>query len=65
MQEVIGFQIRSLFDPVQTHAAYGVPAHRVDEVKAALKATGANRFRLVKNSYGMVAVCFKVKQPKK
>jgi|TARA_B110000240_G_C13113544_1_gene289438 hypothetical protein len=58
MKEIIGFRIRELFDPVQTHAAYGVPAARVDEVKAALKATGAKRFRTVKNN-GMAIVCFK------
>ena len=64
MNTVLGFSIQTLFDPVQTHAAYNVPAERVDEVKQALKAAGANRFRLVKNKNKNrnVVVCFKLKK---
>lgn len=55
--------IQPLFDPVQTHAVYGVrndPAE-VNEVKRKLKENGASRFRVVKNAYGFAIVCFKKK----
>jgi len=64
MNSVLGYSIQSLFDPVQTHAAKGVPVERVDEVKQALKERGAVRFRVVKNRYGFAAVCFKMKKVK-
>jgi hypothetical protein len=65
MKEILGHQVRTLFDPVQTHAVYGLVGDEVDEVKDALKAVGAVRFRLVKNHYGRTAVCFKIKGAKR
>ncbi len=54
--------IKELFDPVQTHAVYGVNVALVDEVKFALKQAGANRFRVCKAGIkGLKIVCFKVK----
>lgn len=58
--------IRELFDPVQTHAVYGVYKQDVPEVKRLLKEKGATRFRIVKNRItGMCIVCFKEKKTTK
>ena len=62
MNTVLGFQVQELFDPVQTHAVYGVPHNQADEVKQRLKELGAVRFRMVKNRYGFTIVCFKLKK---
>jgi hypothetical protein len=63
---IIGYSIRSLFDPTQTHAAYAVPDDQVDLVKGELKKLGATYFRLVRNKdyhtrkrSGTTIVCFK------
>lgn len=63
MNSILGYEVKKLFDPVQTHAAYGVPVTMKDQVIAALKAKGATRFRTVKNTYlkELVIVCFKMK----
>lgn len=54
--------IKELFDPVQTHAVYGVNVALVDEVKFALKQAGANRFRVCNAGVKDIKiVCFKVK----
>jgi len=54
--------IKELFDPVQTHAVYGVNVAIADEVKFALKQAGATRFRIVNaNMKGLKIVCFKMK----
>jgi len=62
IKSIFGFSIQTLFDPVQTHAVYNVPAERVDEVKQFLKTAGAIQFRLVKNKNRNVAICFKLKK---
>ena len=61
MNSILGYQVNKLFDPVQTHAAYGVPVSEKDRVVAALKEKGATRFRIVKTGYGTLIVCFKMK----
>lgn len=62
MNTVLGYEVRKLFDPVQTHAAYGVPVTMKDQVVSALKEKGATRFRVVKNTYlkDLVIICFKI-----
>ena len=62
MKSVLGFEVRELFDPIQTHAAYGVPVERVDLVKERLRELGAVRFRKVKNGLGNINLCFKLKK---
>jgi hypothetical protein len=55
-----GTYIQTLFDPVQTHAVYGVTADNLSEVKKELKALGATRFRVLKTGFGTLRiVCFK------
>lgn len=55
--------IKELFDPIQTHAVYGVHAESLNEVKAVLKAHGANRFRVVAAGMaGVKILCFKFKK---
>ena len=61
MKSVLGHEVRELFDPVQTHAAYNISPERLDEVKERLKELGAVRFRKVKNGLGNVNLCFKLK----
>ena len=62
MRSILEYEVRELFDPVQTHAAYKVPVDAVPEVKSVLKEIGANRFRIVKTGIkGLVIVCFKLK----
>lgn len=39
---------QTLFDPVQTHAVYGLTEDTLKEVKEQLKKNGATRFRTVK-----------------
>lgn len=39
---------QKLFDPVQTHAVYGLTEHTLPRVKEELKKKGATRFRVVK-----------------
>ena len=57
-----GSYIQTIFDPVQTHALYGVTKSDRDEAKAALKKAGAGRLRVVSNRHGFVIICFKVKK---
>lgn len=62
MNHILGFEVKGLFDPVQTHAAYGVPPSQKEQVVAALKEKGATRFRFVKATYSnTIIVCFKLK----
>jgi hypothetical protein len=56
-----GSYVQTLFDPVQTHALYGIPKRDAAEAKEALKAIGAKRFRVVNNSFGFSIICFKIK----
>ena len=55
-----GSYVQTLFDPIQTHALYGVPKRDAAEAKEALKAIGAKRFRVVNNSFGFAIICFKM-----
>lgn len=55
-----GSYISTIFDPIQTHALYGVSKTQKDEAKAALKKIGAKRFRVVNNDFGMSIICFKM-----
>ena len=60
MNSVLGYEIRTLFDPIQTHAAYGVPIEQVPLVKVELKKRGASRFRIVKvRGMQLAIVCYK------
>jgi len=63
MHQILDYRVETLFDPVQTHAAYRVPKLNVDALKAELKTKhGATRFRIVKSGIeGVVIVCFKLK----
>lgn len=62
MTEVMGFEVRELFDPVQTHAVYGVPANCESQVRDELRAMGATRLRKVKTAYQSLIICFKMPQ---
>ena len=63
MQKVLNYDVRELFDPVQTHAAYQVPTEQIDQLKTELKSNhGATRFRRVKTGIkGIEILCFKLK----
>lgn len=54
--------VQTLFDPVQTHALYGLSKENVLEFKEKLKKMGANRFRTVTNHYGRKILCFSAKK---
>lgn len=62
MQQVLRYEVRKLFDPIQTHAAYGVPLEQVDRVKEVLRERGATRFRVQNTPSGLRIVCFKLKK---
>ena len=57
-----GHYVQTLFDPVQTHAVYGVTEDTIATVKANLMKAGANRFRIIKNKFGFRIVCFSAKK---
>jgi hypothetical protein len=58
-----GKEVRELFDPIQTHAVYGVYPCEVDSIKLALKEKlNATRFRIVTNMMGGKIICFKLKR---
>jgi hypothetical protein len=63
MHQVLDYEVRELFDPVQTHAAYKVYDYDVNRLKAHLREEHkATRFRVVKSQMkGWVIVCFKLK----
>lgn len=50
---------QDLFDPVQSHALYGISKKEVPEYKAKLTALGATRFRTVTSNGGGAILCFK------
>lgn len=56
-----GKYVQSLFDPVQTHALYGIYGKdELERCKFRLSQNPAiNRFRVVSNSYGYKILCFK------
>ena len=51
--------IKTLFDPVQTHAVYAVHYDDLEQVKERLREAGAKRLRVVKASVDLRIVCFK------
>jgi len=55
--------IQELFDPIQTHAVYGIrDKNDLDVLKYEIKeAKLGNRFRQIKNQYGFYTLCFKLK----
>lgn len=68
VQEILnrhsGTYLRELFDPVQTHAIYGLADSFFPSVRMELKAVGITRFRVVKprkGTYQKVSIlCFKM-----
>lgn len=58
--------VQSVFDPVQTHALYGIPTSKVDEWKSALKMNkGITRLRVVRaNCKEWSIICFKYNEKK-
>lgn len=58
--------VQSVYDPVQTHALYGVPTDKVDDWKARLKQNkGITRFRIVRaNCKAWSIICFKYNEKK-
>lgn len=58
-----GYDIGELFDPIQTHAVYGVCKADVSTIKQILREQEATHFRIVKSGvHGMCIVCFKTKE---
>ena len=57
-----GSYIQTIFDPIQTHALYGVMKDDAPKAKKLLKEAGASRFRVIKNNFGFAIICFKIKQ---
>ena len=56
------YDMRELFDPIQSHAVYGIHPSDVDRVKQDLKESlKATRFRVVTTRYGSKIICFKLK----
>ena len=53
--------IKELFDPVQTHAVYGVMAEDLQAVKDTLAEAGAKRLRVVKVDKFLRIVCYKMR----
>ena len=54
-----GAYCQTLFDPIQTHAVYGIPKSNKETIKLELKALGAKKFRIVNaNSSAFIIVCF-------
>lgn len=57
------FYVKYVFDPVQTHALYGVinSPSNIKSIKNQLKEIGATHLRVVKNKE-YVTICFKYNQ---
>lgn len=50
--------VQKMFDPVQTHALYGITESAVADIKIRLKDLGATRFRVVKTRSAFRILCF-------
>jgi hypothetical protein len=50
--------IKTLHDPIQTHAIYGITKDRQKAAVEQLKALGATKFRMV-GTNGFKVICFK------
>ena len=57
-----GAYIQSIFDPVQSHAVYGIHEENLNEVKEILKLCGANKFRTIKGTKGWRILAFNFKK---
>ncbi len=58
-----GSYVQGLFDPIQTHALYGISKDDLIQAKKILSEHKATRFRTVKaTGKGFVILCFKIKQ---
>ena len=54
-----GAYCQSLFDPIQTHAIYGLAKTNKEEVKQSLKEMGAKKFRMVQpHAKSLIIICF-------
>lgn len=59
------YEIRTIFDYVQTHAIYGVLESNATSVKQVLKERGCTNFRTVKTRIkGLIIICFKFDKSK-
>jgi hypothetical protein len=53
------FDVETIYDHRQTHAVYGISdKSELEDIKKALKAKGANKFRQVKNNFNRYILCF-------
>jgi len=60
-----GCYVQTLFDPIQTHALYGVRKEDKIEIRHILKdECGVTHIRMVNNGYGYTIICFKIKKNK-
>lgn len=61
-----GKYVQSLFDPIQTHALYGIYGKdELERYKSRLSQNPAiNRFRVISNSHGYKILCFKYNSTK-
>ena len=57
-----GTYIQKLFDPIQSHAIYGVDVKDAPEMKDKLKQCGAFKFRVIKNVYNKAVICFALRK---
>lgn len=46
--EFNGSYVQKIFDPIQTHAIYGIETSRVDEARSKLVELGARKLRVTK-----------------
>ena len=54
-----GTYCQVLFDPIQTHAIYGVYKEDKESMKQKLKSIGAKKFRMVQpEAKGKIIICF-------
>ena len=54
-----GRYIQTIFDPIQTHALYGITADELPKFKEKLKKLGARKFRTCGRK-GFKILCFKI-----
>ena len=57
-----GSYYQKIYDPIQTHAIYGVAKSDKDSIVKSLKSIGAKKFRTVQpNAKGLTIICFSIK----
>ena len=54
-----GIYIQKIYDPIQTHAVYGITKEDLDKVKKVLTDYKCSRFRTVKTRTNFIILCFK------